>query len=184
VDPIINKTEALSNPQSWNLYAYCKNNPITFFDPTGEHSLKYDGRHITVYDDSNKAVMKRRASSGAPGSTPKDTEKEYYGPIPEGEYSFYPSEFSKTNILRDEEWGTYRVRLYKSPKIKSKRDNFFLHGGKRLGSAGCIDVGSADVELYEMLKDHDRVTVGVKYEYNDLWPDYDKKTEDYLYGER
>jgi RHS repeat-associated protein len=35
VDPIINKEEALSNPQLWNLYAYCRNNPITHFDPDG-----------------------------------------------------------------------------------------------------------------------------------------------------
>jgi RHS repeat-associated protein len=35
VDPIINKVEALSNPQLWNLYAYCKNNPITYLDPDG-----------------------------------------------------------------------------------------------------------------------------------------------------
>jgi RHS repeat-associated protein len=35
VDPIINKEEALSNPQLWNLYAYCGNNPITNYDPDG-----------------------------------------------------------------------------------------------------------------------------------------------------
>jgi RHS repeat-associated protein len=35
VDPIINKTEALVNPQLWNLYAYCRNNPVTHFDPDG-----------------------------------------------------------------------------------------------------------------------------------------------------
>jgi len=35
VDPIINKGEAISNPQLWNLYSYCRNNPITFIDPIG-----------------------------------------------------------------------------------------------------------------------------------------------------
>jgi RHS repeat-associated protein len=35
VDPIINRVEALNNPQLWNLYAYCDNNPVTFFDPDG-----------------------------------------------------------------------------------------------------------------------------------------------------
>ena len=31
-DPIINREEALYNPQLWNLYSYCRNNPITFMD--------------------------------------------------------------------------------------------------------------------------------------------------------
>jgi RHS repeat-associated protein len=35
VDPVINKEEALGNPQLWNLYAYCGNNPITNIDPDG-----------------------------------------------------------------------------------------------------------------------------------------------------
>ena len=35
VDPVINKGEALYNPQVWNLYAYCRNNPITYSDPNG-----------------------------------------------------------------------------------------------------------------------------------------------------
>ena len=35
VDPIINRQDALGNPQLWNLYAFCRNNPITYWDPTG-----------------------------------------------------------------------------------------------------------------------------------------------------
>jgi RHS repeat-associated protein len=35
VDPVISKAEALINPQLWNLYAYCNNNPITYYDPDG-----------------------------------------------------------------------------------------------------------------------------------------------------
>ncbi len=38
VDPVINKEESLYNPQLWNLYAYCRNNPITFLDPEGRQS--------------------------------------------------------------------------------------------------------------------------------------------------
>jgi RHS repeat-associated protein len=36
VDPIINKEGAIGNPQLWNLYAYCANNPITHLDPDGK----------------------------------------------------------------------------------------------------------------------------------------------------
>jgi RHS repeat-associated protein len=39
VDPIINKEETFYNPQLWNLYAYCNNNPITYFDPDGRESI-------------------------------------------------------------------------------------------------------------------------------------------------
>jgi len=35
VDPLINKKEALINPQLWYLYSYCQNNPITYLDPDG-----------------------------------------------------------------------------------------------------------------------------------------------------
>jgi hypothetical protein len=35
VDPIITREKALSDPQLWNLYSYCRNNPITFLDPDG-----------------------------------------------------------------------------------------------------------------------------------------------------
>jgi len=39
VDPVINKDEALGNPQLWNLYSYCRNSPLTFFDPDGRDSI-------------------------------------------------------------------------------------------------------------------------------------------------
>jgi RHS repeat-associated protein len=47
VDPIINREEALYNPQLWNLYSYCRNNPITFMDT--------DGRRESIGDEYFKA---------------------------------------------------------------------------------------------------------------------------------
>src|SRR5581483_4011356 len=35
-DPIHFQTSMLSNPQGFNLYAYVRNNPLRFADPTGE----------------------------------------------------------------------------------------------------------------------------------------------------
>lgn len=48
VDPVINKEEALMNPQLWNLYSYCRNNPVTFSDPNGtyERDVHY---YLTKY---------------------------------------------------------------------------------------------------------------------------------------
>jgi len=38
-DPMINKDGAIANSQLWNLYAYSKNNPVTYFDPNGEDAI-------------------------------------------------------------------------------------------------------------------------------------------------
>jgi hypothetical protein len=98
---------------------------------------------------------------------------EYYGPIPEGRWKFWTSDWSKTNIFRDREWGTYRVRLFHAPETETyKRKDFFLHGGVKPGTVGCIDVGNADVEIFNLLKDHEYIILYVKYgKYKDLWDD-------------
>jgi RHS repeat-associated protein len=56
VDPIINKAAALSNPQVWNLYSFCRNNPITYMDPDGRLILKLKSWEV---------VNKRHPSGGS-----------------------------------------------------------------------------------------------------------------------
>ena len=34
-DPIINRQDALGNPQLWNLYSFCRDSPIAYWDPNG-----------------------------------------------------------------------------------------------------------------------------------------------------
>ena len=34
-DPVINRDAAIMNPQLWNLYSFCRNNPVTYWDPDG-----------------------------------------------------------------------------------------------------------------------------------------------------
>jgi len=42
-DPVRNRDEAIGNPQLWNLYAFCRNNPVTYLDP--------DGREVQIMDE-------------------------------------------------------------------------------------------------------------------------------------
>lgn len=44
------------------------------------------------------------------------------------------------NVINGD-WGSFRIRIHKLFSNNKKRDEFFLHGGSELGSAGCIDVG-------------------------------------------
>jgi RHS repeat-associated protein len=39
-DPVMDRKAAISNPQLWNLYAYCENNPVTDMDPVGRDDGK------------------------------------------------------------------------------------------------------------------------------------------------
>jgi RHS repeat-associated protein len=34
-DPVVNRDESMRNPQLWNLYSFCRNNPATYWDPDG-----------------------------------------------------------------------------------------------------------------------------------------------------
>ena len=40
VDPIVNREGAITNPQLWNLYSYCRNSPITYLDPDGSSEVE------------------------------------------------------------------------------------------------------------------------------------------------
>jgi len=58
VDPIINKDEALANPQLWNLYSYCRNNPITYSDPNGAYEKDvhyYLTKHLALQAGFSKS---------------------------------------------------------------------------------------------------------------------------------
>ena len=57
VDPIIGKDKAIGNPQFWNLYSYCGNNPINVIDPDGlDNYVFYDSKN---FSSQAKAEAKR-----------------------------------------------------------------------------------------------------------------------------
>lgn len=72
------------------------------------------------------------------------------GVLPVGEYLIKPSDLSDPNLVIDfirnlpivgADWGDWRIRLHHKEGKQFNRDNFFLHGGNILGSAGCVDIG-------------------------------------------
>jgi hypothetical protein len=127
-----------------------ENNPINLIDPFGLDYLVANPRTgiITHFNDDGYEGASYPYTSGRDGIT--DPSVPWKGPIPPGEYTLNPSEISKGSWLRDltGDWGDYRAPLHPNDGTNTLgRDNFFLHGGDKPGSAGCIDVGSNDKNL-------------------------------------
>ena len=58
-DPVINQDAALTNPQLWNLYAFCHNNPVTYWDPDGSIETSLTPPCI-IYDKNRMAHTRFR----------------------------------------------------------------------------------------------------------------------------
>ncbi len=56
-DPVINKKEALLDPQRWNLYSYCRNNPITYLDPDGKYETPHARFLSSMYQRNLQAAI-------------------------------------------------------------------------------------------------------------------------------
>jgi len=129
--------------------------------------LVYDQEKQTldILDETGLPRTRIGATSGRLGildETLKDK-----GPIPKGQYNLDPTQtyqlswFDKLRDLRD--WGNFRAPLEPLEETNTYgRSGFYIHGGKRPGSAGCIDCGSYD-DLFEQLqKQNNSIKVTVK----------------------
>ena len=82
-------------------------------------------------------------------NNPSRTSEGFIGPIPAGQYYIDMKDFSDPGFIGEwaryirswADWGDWRVPIKPQPWNKTKRDGFYLHGGKWPGSAGCIDIG-------------------------------------------
>ncbi len=160
-----------------NWYAYCDNNPLKRVDPNGLDYYVFDGYWLIMYDDYGRELDRTMAASGQPGTTPLDTGLSNKGPLPEGEYEIDPGEIGHytTSTLDDwfnggytgsiDGWGNRRASLHPVNGTNTKgRSGFFLHGGTYFGSAGCIDIGHAEVKWLDRIKaGGKKVKVYVKY---------------------
>jgi len=63
------------------------------------------------------------------------------GPVPEGEYWIMPSQLATPRMASPDSWGNYRITIHPFPDTAtSGRGGFFIHGGIKFGSKGCIDL--------------------------------------------
>lgn len=65
VDPIMITKKRLRDPQSINLYAYSRNNPLKYVDPTGEYFVGANGKGRVAFkiNDNGKIVLGKNASA-------------------------------------------------------------------------------------------------------------------------
>lgn len=159
-----------------NFFTYVENDPTLFIDPSGLHSIFYDGRNVRLFDDDGRLRLKCKATSGRPGGS-TDPRAPWEGPIPIGAYLLDPGETTCVTgfrrVIRDfgglRDWGRCRVPLHPFPETNTfgrsvGKEGFFIHGGVRPGSAGCIDVGDCDQRLFDQLRKHSGpIRVDVKH---------------------
>ena len=155
------KTDPIGYGDGMNWYAYVANDPVTYNDPTGSTRLYYNTTRaeLTVVPERQGAAIYvvTRATSGRGQSmnVASDFRIRNQGPIPPGRYTLNTSKLSDPNPAMDVlrglrnlgDWGDWRAPLTPDPRTDTldqngvPRDGFFLHGGIKEGSAGCIDIG-------------------------------------------
>lgn len=55
IDPLTMKGDSVARPQGWNLFSYCTNNPIYYFDPDGRNGTCYGTSRL--YSTGNNAQI-------------------------------------------------------------------------------------------------------------------------------
>lgn len=133
------------------------------------------------------------------------------GPVPEGTYYITPLSSNKDDAIQywekldnvqhfkasiamgswpggKKSWGSVRIPILpKSVTLlddskEIKRNNFFIHGGEKAGSRGCIDLCENDIRFFEVLlnyieliKSKDKIPLIIKYKQKNIKCDSDLK---------
>jgi len=134
VDPIINREEALYNPQLWNLYAYCENNPITHLDPDGRSHISSTGDTYLILHNQ---VSPEFAQNWAGEMTQIGLEEAMTYAVSGGVLSV---------VVKVAKWGKRLLKIRKLKKIKEgikkarkiakTKHNIKLKNGKRIDLKG------------------------------------------------
>jgi hypothetical protein len=158
----------MRRPLDQNRYIYVAAGPTRFLDPKGLTKLEFQvGNDFLIVDPEipGRAPYMMLATSGVDACINQvscQTIKNK-GPIPLGFYRLLTSEISNPGTAHDfvrnllGDWGDWRVPLHPEEGTETfGRDGFFLHGGRRFGSLGCIDVGGGkygDARTNQLLLD-------------------------------
>jgi RHS repeat-associated protein len=165
-----------------NLYVYAGSDPVNWVDPSGTTFLTFDTANGVLHVDPEQPGRIPYDIAATSGRGPFMNDQSAaansgLGPLPEGQYLVDVAHLSNPNwfgdILRNlrGDWGDWRVPLTPYPGTNTHgRGGFFLHGGRRPGSAGCIDVGggwfgnsTTDQLLQDLLADPTRQVPLVVY---------------------
>ena len=137
----------------WNRVPYAGNNPLLMVDPWGLDFVVAGRGVANLYADSGDLRASYNYTSGLGGAT--DPSERNKGPLPPGRYTLDPKEISEGGFFRSllGDWGKYRAPL--KPVVGTNtygRDGFFMHGGAKPGSKGCIDLGSGDEDFFSRVR--------------------------------
>jgi len=133
VDPVIPAGKAVSNPQRWNLYAYCLDNPIRYLDPDGADAIHFTIRRDYIQDNTMFGVMySEDRKFQVMTMEPVYTDGKTGSAIPDGEYTAKPS------------WHQGHFALELSGEgLRGRKGKVAIHFGRvREASQGCILIGT------------------------------------------
>ena len=152
-----------------NWYEYAGGNPLVWVDPWGLIHVIFSGEHLKIYADSGQLLYITDAFSGSVGLGAGDVTKPF-GPMPPGEYrivlegaGFWTSSrlaallpgYWTGSPSEHDSWGNVRIPLAPVGALRGRYPTrgfqFYLHGGRSIGSHGCLDVGPGDKTVFNML---------------------------------
>jgi len=144
-DPMISTKLGLVNPQFWNLYAYCGNNPIGYIDTDGRSFLIFiaSGNIIMVFDNNGQL------KGCYPASNKPSSSARYY-PVGDWGFDHYAPHPGAPQSADIDELGFYGFDV-----PSDEAGSMGVHSGRNnnpfFGTHGCIRTDRAAMQMINSL---------------------------------